>query len=81
MFWDFLSQVPESTHQVSILFSNRGTPYGYRHMNGYGSHTYRWVNEQDEAFYVKWHFKCNSGIKNFTDAEAGNMKVTNADFA
>ena len=44
MFWDFLSLHPESIHQVSILFSNRGKPAGYRHMNGDGSHTFKWVN-------------------------------------
>lgn len=44
MFWDFLSLVPESCHQVTVLFSDRGTPDGYRHMNGYSSHTFRWVN-------------------------------------
>jgi catalase len=46
------------------LFSDRGTPDGFRHMNGYGSHTYRWVNKNGEAFWVKFHFKTDSGIKN-----------------
>ena len=81
MFWDFLSLTPESAHQVTILFSDRGTPYGYRHMNGYGSHTFRWVNEQGEVFYVKWHFKTDAGIKNFTGPEADKMKSIDADFA
>lgn len=80
MVWDFFSQVPESAHQVSILFSNRGTPFGYRHMNGYGSHTYRWINEAGEAFWVKWHFKTQQGIKNFTGEEA-NAKMSDPDFA
>lgn len=66
MAWDFWSLVPESTHQVSILMSDRGTPDGYRHMNGYSSHTFRWVNERGEAHWVKLHFKTKSGIKNFT---------------
>lgn len=56
-FWDFLSKTPESVHQVTILFSDRGTPYGFRHMHGFGSHTYRWVNSKGEGFWVKWHFK------------------------
>jgi len=50
------------------LFSDRGTPDGYRHMNGYSSHTYKWVNEKGEVHYVKYHFKTDSGIKNFTAA-------------
>lgn len=81
MFWDFLSNVPESVHQVTILFSNRGTPYGFRHMNGYGSHTFRWINNQGDAFYVKWHFITNSGIKNFTNDESIEMKGKNPDFS
>lgn len=64
MFWDFLSLVPESTHQVTVLFSDRGTPDGYRHMNGYSSHTFRWVNKKEEGFWVKYHFKTASGIQN-----------------
>lgn len=80
-FWDFLSLTPESAHQVSILFSDRGTPYSYRHLNGYGSHTFRWINQSGEAFFVKWHFKTVTGIKNMTAEEADKMKMTNADFA
>lgn len=71
--WDFWSLVPESTHQVTILMSDRGTPDGYRKMNGYGSHTFRWVNDKGEAFWVKLHFKTKSGIKNFTWDEAENL--------
>lgn len=59
MAWDFWSLSPESLHQITILFSNRGTPDGFRHMNGYSSHTYKWVNENGEAFYVKYTFKTN----------------------
>lgn len=66
---------------MTILFSDRGTPVGYRHMNGYGSHTYRWVNEKGEAFWVKFHFKTNSGVKNFTAEEANALKSENPDFA
>ena len=73
MFWDFLSQTPESAHQVTILFSDRGTPNGYRHMNGYGSHTFKWHNEQGEVFFVKFHFKTDSGIKNFRASEAAEL--------
>lgn len=80
MFWDFLSLTPESAHQVTILFSDRGTPVGYRHMHGYGSHTYRWINSKGEGFWVKWHFLTDN-IKNFTDKEAAELKSTNPDFA
>jgi len=56
MFWDFLSLTPESVHQVLILFSDRGTPRSYRHMNGYSSHTFMWYNARGEHFWVKYHF-------------------------
>jgi catalase len=51
MFWDFLSLTPESIHQVTILFSDRGTPRSFRHMNGYSSHTYMWYNAKGEHFW------------------------------
>lgn len=57
MFWDFLSLRPESTHQVMILFSDRGIPDGYPHMNGYGSHTFKLVNNNNEFVYCKFHYK------------------------
>ncbi|GFS90002.1 catalase, partial [Nephila pilipes] len=57
MFWDFLSLRPETTHQVTWLFADRGLPYGYRHMNGYGSHTFKLVNVDNEAVYCKFHYK------------------------
>ena len=57
MFWDFISLRPETTHQVMILFSDRGIPDGYRHMNGYGSHTFKLVNDRDEMVYCKFHYK------------------------
>ena len=60
MFWDFISLRPETTHQVCFLFSDRGTPDGYRFMNGYGSHTFKMVNAQGEAVYVKFHFRVKS---------------------
>ncbi|RMZ97104.1 catalase [Brachionus plicatilis] len=60
MFWDFISLRPETSHQVSFLFSDRGTPDGYRHMNGYGSHTFKLVNAQGNPVYCKFHFKVNN---------------------
>lgn len=76
MMWDFWSLNPESLHQVMFLFSNRGTPDGYRHMNGYGSHTFSFINDKNERFWVKFHFKTQQGIKNFTGAEADQMRAT-----
>jgi len=70
MFWDFLSLTPESIHQVTILFSDRGTPVGYRNMNGYSSHTFKWYNKKGEYFWVQYHFKTDQGIKNLTREEA-----------
>ncbi len=81
MMWDFWSLNPESLHQVLILMSDRGTPYGYRHMHGFGSHTFSFINAQNERFYVKFHFITQQGIKNFTDAEAAEMKSKDLDFA
>jgi catalase len=57
MFWDFISLRPETTHQVCFLFSDRGTPDGYRFMNGYGSHTFKLVNAEGKPIYCKFHFK------------------------
>lgn len=81
MMWDFWSLNPESLHQVMILMSDRGTPYGYRHMHGFGSHTFSMINANWERVWVKFHFKTQQGIKNFTDEEAVQMKGENPDFA
>lgn len=81
MFWDFISLRPETSHQVAFLFSDRGTPYGYRHMNGYGSHTFKMVNADGGAVYVKFHFKTDQGIKNFNRQEADAMAATDPDFS
>ena len=64
-----------------ILLSDRGTPYGHRHMNGYGSHTYSMINAKNERVWVKFHFKTMQGIKNFTDQEAMEMKGKDPDFS
>ncbi|MDN3670130.1 catalase [Echinicola jeungdonensis] len=81
MMWDFWSLMPESLHQVLILMSDRGTPYGYRYMNGYGSHTFSMVNDKNDKVWVKFHFKTEQGIKNFTSEEAVEMKAKDMDFA
>jgi len=68
--WDFWSLSPESLHQITILFSDRGLPKSYRHMNGYGSHTYSLINAKNERFWVKFHFKTAQGIQCITSAES-----------
>jgi catalase len=68
--WDFWSLLPEALHQVTIVMSDRGIPASYRHMHGFGSHTFSLINNQNERFWVKFHFKTEQGIKNLTDAEA-----------
>ncbi len=68
--WDFWSLSPESLHQVTILFSDRGLPIGVRHMNGYGSHTFSFINAQNERFWVKFHFKTVQGHQHWTNEEA-----------
>jgi len=79
--WDFWSLSPESLHQVTILFSDRGTPHGHRHMNGYSSHAYSWINAKGERFWVRYHFKTKQGIKTFTREEARRMAGDDPDFS
>jgi catalase len=68
--WDFWTSLPESLHQVTIVMSDRGIPAGYRHMHGFGSHTFSFVNAANERFWVKFHHVCQQGIKNLTDEES-----------
>ncbi|MCU0772811.1 MAG: catalase [Verrucomicrobia bacterium] len=68
--WDFWSLSPESLHQVTILMSDRGLPRGYRHVNGYGSHTYSFINAKNQRFWVKFHFKTRQGHAFWTNEEA-----------
>lgn len=81
MMWDFWSLNPESLHQVMILMSDRGTPHGYRHMDGFGSHTFSMINANNERVWVKFHFKTAQGIKNFTGDSANEMRGIDPDFA
>jgi catalase len=74
--WDFWSQSPESLHQVTILFSDRGLPTDVRHINGYGSHTYSFWNASGERFWVKFHFKTQQGHRHWTNAEAAQVVGT-----
>jgi len=68
--WDYWTLLPEALHQITITMSDRGIPLSYRHMNGYGSHTYSLINDNNERFWVKFHFKTQQGIKNVTDEQA-----------
>lgn len=81
MMFDFWSKAPESLHQVTMLFSDRGTPDGYRHMDGFGSHTYSLINAGGERVYVKWHFKTRQGIKNLSAADAVRLAGDDPDYA
>ena len=71
--WDFWTLLPEALHQVTIVMSDRGIPASYRHMHGFSSHTYSFINAANERFWVKFHFRTQQGIKNLTDAEAGEL--------
>jgi catalase len=81
MMWDFWSLNPESLHQVMILFSDRGTPDGFRFMHGFGSHTFSMINTKNERVFVKFHFKTEQGIKNFTGSEAEVLKGKDPDYS
>jgi catalase len=81
MFWDFLSLTPESLHQVTVLFSDRGTPDGYRHMDGHSSHTYMWYNEKNEYVWIKYHFKTDQGNKTLTAAQAEELAGKDPNYA
>nr|XP_034977129.1 catalase-like [Zootoca vivipara] len=81
MVWDFWSLRPESLHQVSFLFSDRGIPDGFRHMHGFGSNTFKLVNAEGNAVYCKFHFKTDQGIKNLTVEEAGRLVSEDPDYA
>ncbi|GIN85969.1 vegetative catalase [Heyndrickxia sporothermodurans] len=78
--WDFWSLSPESLHQVTILMSDRGIPATFRHMHGYGSHTFKWVNEEGEGVWVKYHFKTEQGVKNLSPDLAAKLAGENPDY-
>ena len=80
MQWDFWTLNPESAHQVTYLMGDRGIPRSYRHMNGYGSHTYLWVNEAGEKHWVKYHFHTDQGVEGLTDEDATRIAGEDADF-
>ncbi|MGH8999040.1 MAG: catalase [Acidimicrobiia bacterium] len=80
MQWDFWTLSPESAHQVTWLMGDRGIPRTWRHMNGYSSHTYMWINAAGERFWVKYHFKTDQGIEFFTQDEADQMAAVDTDY-
>ncbi|MGF7011159.1 catalase [Lachnospiraceae bacterium PF1-22] len=71
--WDFWSMLPEALHQVTITMSDRGIPKSYRHMHGFGSHTYSLINDQNERTWVKYHWRTRQGIENISDEEAAKL--------
>jgi len=79
-FWDFISLTPESTHMITWLFSDRGTPKSYRMMEGFGVNTYVWVNDKGKAVYVKYHWKPKLGVQSFNRHEAGKLAGIDPDF-
>jgi len=79
--WDFWSLSPEALHQIVILFSDRGTPDGYRFMHGFSSHTFSLINANGERVWVKWHFKSKQGIRNLVPADAGRLAGEDPDYA
>jgi catalase len=80
MQWDFWTLSPESAHQVTWLMGDRGIPRTWRHMNGYSSHTYMWVNSGGERFWVKYHFATDQGVEFFTQDEADQMAAIDTDY-
>ena len=80
MQWDFWTLSPESAHMVTWLMGDRGIPRTWRHMNGYSSHAYMWVNADGERFWVQYHFKTDQGIEYFTQDEADQMASIDTDY-
>ena len=80
MQWDFWTLRPETAHQVTWLMGDRGIPKSWRHMDGFGSHTYQWVNADGERFWVKYHFKTDQGIEFLTQAEADTLAGSDPDY-
>ncbi|WP_028393746.1 catalase KatA [Bacillus cihuensis] len=78
--WDFWSHSPESLHQVTILMSDRGIPATWRHTHGYGSHTFKWVNADGQAVWVKYHFRTEQGVKNLDVDLAAKIAGENPDY-
>lgn len=80
MQWDFWAHSPESIHQVTYLMGDRGLPASYREMNGYGSHTFKWVNKDGEQFWIKYHLIADQGVKNMSEKAAAKAAAENPDY-
>ena len=80
MRWDFWTRTPESMHQVTYLMGDRGTPKDSRHQDGFGSHTFQWINAEGEPVWIKYHFKTRQGWETFTDEEANAIAGENPDY-
>lgn len=80
MQWDFWTLSPESAHQVAYLMGDRGLPTSWRHMNGYGSHTYQWISAKGERFWIKYHFHTQQGTLYLTDEQAAALTAQDADY-
>jgi catalase len=79
--WDFWSRTPQALHHLTMLFSDRGMPWSYRHMDGFGRHAYSLLNAAGERVWVKWHLKSQQGIRNLTARQAGHLAVAEPDHA
>lgn len=79
--WDFWTSLPEAFHQITIVMSDRGIPDGFRHMHGFGSHTFSLINAQNERIWCKFHWVCQQGIRNLTDAQAAALIAADRDSA
>lgn len=80
MMWDFRSYTPEILHNVTLLYSDRGIPASYRHMDGFSTHTFKWINDKGEVTYVKYHFKSDLGNKTLPFEEAVKLSGTDVDY-
>nr|XP_033784393.1 catalase-like [Geotrypetes seraphini] len=78
--WDFFSLCPETMFEVTHVFSDHGTPDGYRHIDGFGVHAFKLVNDKDEAIYCKFHYKTNQGVKNLSAEEAAKLASSDPDY-
>lgn len=79
--WDFWTSLPEAFHQITIVMSDRGIPDGFRHMHGFGSHTFSLINADKERIWCKFHWRCQQGIRNLTDAQAAALIAADRDSA
>ena len=79
--WDFWTSLPEAFHQITIVMSDRGIPDGFRHMHGFGSHTFSLINAHNERIWCKFHWRCQQGIRNLTDEQAAALIAADRDSA